>query len=77
MDNKLSVPELIKALRFCSHNKLSKGKILFANKVCLQAADALEQLNDFQNSQLAKALAENTRLAKELDAERQRRKHDA
>lgn len=57
MEKELSIEELIKTLRFCSHNKLSKGEILFANKLCLQAADALEQLNDFEHSQLAEALA--------------------
>ena len=75
MENKLTVEELIKTLRcgmvetgslLClgcghEHNCSTHGCAIMR-----QAADALEQLNDFEHSQLAKMLAENTRLAEKV-----------
>ena len=76
MEKELSIEELISALRCCA-NEGTCGKCPLNSIGCMdslfeKAADTLAKLNDFQNSQLAKALAENTRLAKELDAERHR-----
>ena len=67
MEKELSIEELINALRCCA-NEGTCDKCPLIEK----AADALAKLNDFRNSQLAKALAENTRLTKELDVERHR-----
>ena len=78
MEKELSIEELIKTLRCCANEgtcdkcPLNGGDIDCIYSLFEKAADALAKLNDFQNSQLAKALAENTRLAKELDAERHR-----
>ena len=76
MEKELSIEELIKALRCCGRGICDKcplnGGIGCIYSLFEKAADTLEQLNDFEHSQLAEALAENTRLAKELDAERHR-----
>ena len=77
MEKELSIEELISALRYCANEGTCNKCPLNGDIGCIyslfeKAADALEQLNDFEHSQLAKMLAENTRLAKELDAERHR-----
>ena len=77
MKKELSIEELINALRCCANEGACDKCPLNGGIGCIyslfeKAADALAKLNDFQNSQLAKALAENTRQAKELDAERHR-----
>ena len=78
MEKELSIEELINALRCCANEgtcdkcPLNGGGIGCIYSLFEKAADALEQLNDFEHSQLAEVLAENTRLAKELDAERHR-----
>ena len=78
MEKELSIEELISALRHCANEgtcgkcPLNDGGIGCIYSLFEKAADALAKLNDFQNIQLAKALAENTRLAKDLDAERHR-----
>ena len=81
MEKELSIEELINALR---RGMVETGSLLCLGcghehncsthgcAIMRQAADALEQLNDFEHSQLAEMLAENTRLAEELDAERHR-----
>ena len=81
MEKELSIEELINALR---RGMVETGSLLCLGcghehncsthgcAIMCQAADALEQLNDFEHSQLAEALAENTRMSKELDAERHR-----
>lgn len=68
MSEKLTVEELIKALRRCSGGVGADciGCQYDCEDICAQAADALEQLNDFEHSQLAEALAENTRLAEKV-----------
>ncbi|MDD3231704.1 MAG: hypothetical protein PHE09_21220 [Oscillospiraceae bacterium] len=75
MEKELSIEELINALRCCAKGSCDKcplDSIGCMDSLFEKAADTLAKLNDFQNSQLAKALAENTRLAEELDAERHR-----
>ena len=81
MEKELSIEELIKTLR---RGMVKTGSLLCLGcghehncsthgcAIMRQAADVLEQLNDFEHSQLAEALAENTRMSKELDAERHR-----
>ena len=81
MEKELSIEELINALR---RGMVETGSLLCLGcghehncsthgcAIMRQAADALEQLNDFEHSQLAEMLAENTRMSKELDAERHR-----
>ena len=75
MENKLTVEELIKTLR---RGMVETGSLLCLGcghehncsthgcAIMRQAADALEQLNDFEHSQLAEMLAENTRLAEKV-----------
>ena len=71
MEKELSIEELISALRHCVNEGTCDKCPLNGDIGCIyslfeKAADALEQLNDFEHSQLAKMLAENTRLAEKV-----------
>lgn len=71
-----TVKELVKALKACAKEEcggcylrqfskdgfMSTGETCFAH-LALDAAEKLMELNDFENSQCAKLLAENGRLA--------------
>lgn len=75
MPEKLTVEELVKAVRCCGRpngdacNNCPGDKYKSCTSVMAQAADALESLaaeRDGYREQLAAALAENTRLAEKL-----------